>query len=165
MSIRFLFAGLALLSATGWAQYVVEDDYLADGNFFDMFSFFTGADPTQGSVSYVSQATASSEGLVKFQNGQAYMGVDYQNVAPNGRSSVRVTSNKSYNSGLFILDLEHMPGGICGTWPAFWLVGSEIDITSVSSQTIADMSLSCLGDWPNNGEIGGPTRSWVHRTH
>jgi hypothetical protein len=37
----------------------------------------------------------------------------------------------SFNSGLFVLDLEHMPQG-CGTWPAFWMCGPN---------------------WPNGGEI------------
>ena len=50
------------------------------------------------------------------------MGVDHTNVTPNGRPSVRLTSKKSYDSGLVILDLAHMPVG-CGTWPAFWTVG------------------------------------------
>ena len=31
-----------------------------------------------------------------------------------------------------ILDLAHMPGSVCGTWPAFWMLGSN---------------------WPSNGEI------------
>lgn len=30
-----------------------------------------------------------------------------------------------YNKGLFVLDVKHMPGGICGTWPAFWSLGRE----------------------------------------
>ncbi|KIM84419.1 glycoside hydrolase family 16 protein, partial [Piloderma croceum F 1598] len=50
--------------------------------------------------------------------------------------SVRITSNTSYNTGLFILDLNHAPWG-CGVWPAFWVLytvgpnwpqGGEIDI-------------------------------------
>lgn len=66
-------------------------------------------------------------------NGQVHIGVDHQNSAPRGRPSVRLTSNKKYNDGLFVLDLAHMPGGTCGSWPAFWLVDQ--------------------GTWPNNGEI------------
>jgi hypothetical protein len=50
------------------------------------------------------------------------MGVDHTNVASGaGRASVRLTSKKSYNHGLVILDLAHMPGGICGTWPALYV--------------------------------------------
>ena len=45
--------------------------------------------------------------------------------------SVRITSNKSYNSGLFIADFFSMPHG-CSVWPAYWTVGP---------------------DWPNAGEI------------
>ncbi|KAL9105314.1 MAG: hypothetical protein Q9227_009481 [Pyrenula ochraceoflavens] len=98
-----------------------------------MFDFFSGSDPTHGFVNYVDQGTAQSGGLINTDNNAVYIGVDHTNTASNsGRSSVRLTSTKSYDHGLVILDLAHMPGGICGTWPAFWMVGA---------------------DWPNNGEI------------
>jgi hypothetical protein len=42
-----------------------------------------------------------------------------------GRESVRLEGKKDYNHGLFVLDIKHMPGGICGTWPAFWALGRE----------------------------------------
>ena len=65
------------------------------------------------------QATAQNNGLIATSNGSVYMGVDSTNIASgSGRASVRVASKKSYNHGLIILDLAHMPGGICGTWPA-----------------------------------------------
>ena len=61
------------------------------------------------------------------------MGVDNTNVASgSGRNSLRLTSTASYNHGLIILDLAHMPGGQCGTWPAFWMLGPN---------------------WPTNGEL------------
>jgi hypothetical protein len=50
-----------------------------------------------------------------------------------GRDSVRITSWKSYDDSVIVLDLEHMPEG-CSTWPAFW-------------------TLSKAGPWPNGGEI------------
>ncbi|KAI9873128.1 MAG: hypothetical protein M1830_000807 [Pleopsidium flavum] len=124
-----LCAGFVDLSIAG---YVIEDDY-TPSTLFNMFDFFTGHDPTNGYVSYVDQATAQSTGLINTNNGAAYIGVDYTNVASgSGRASVRLTSKKSYNHGLVIADIAHMPGGICGTWPAFWMVGP---------------------DWPNSGEI------------
>ena len=114
-STLLTIAGLVSLSTAG---YVLEDDY-EPSTFFSMFDFFTGADPTNGYVSYVSQATAQSQGLISTQNGAVYMGVDHTNVASgSGRASVRLTSKKVYNHGLIILDLAHMPGGVCGTWPA-----------------------------------------------
>jgi beta-glucanase (GH16 family) len=39
-----------------------------------------------------------------------------------------------YNEGLFVADIQHMPGNACGIWPAFWSFGNnwpydgEIDI-------------------------------------
>ncbi|OCK93757.1 glycoside hydrolase family 16 protein [Cenococcum geophilum 1.58] len=120
-------AALVRLSIAG---YVLKDDY-SPTNFFDSFDFFSGQDPTNGFVSYVDQSTAQSSNLINSTSSSVYMGVDHTNVTPNGRPSVRLTSKKSYDSGLVILDLAHMPAG-CGTWPAFWTVGPN---------------------WPHNGEI------------
>ncbi|RMD40063.1 hypothetical protein DV735_g5059, partial [Chaetothyriales sp. CBS 134920] len=123
---------LSGLASVGTAQYVLQDDYSPD-SFFSMFDFFTDTDPTKGYVTYVDQSTASSASLISTSDNTVYMGVDHTNVASgSGRQSVRITSKKSYDTGLVILDLEHMPGSICGTWPAFWMVGPN---------------------WPNNGEI------------
>lgn len=47
------------------------------------------------------------------------MGVDHTNVGKGrGRDSVRLQTKKAYQHGLFITDMGHMPGGVCGTWPA-----------------------------------------------
>lgn len=52
--------------------------------------------------------------------------------AETGRFSVRITSKKQYNTGLFIFDVIHSPLG-CATWPALWT---------------ADPA-----NWPANGEV------------
>ncbi|KAK5072684.1 hypothetical protein LTS08_004876 [Lithohypha guttulata] len=144
------FALGALLNFYGcaWAAYTLKDDYSGD-KFFGMFDFFTEADPTHGYVDYISQSAAQSAGLINNNNNQVYMGVDTKNIASGrGRKSVRLTSKAVYNHGLIILDLEHMPGSVCGTWPAFWTVGpdwpnsGEIDIIEgVNSQTSNSMAL------------------------
>ncbi|KAK2761284.1 hypothetical protein FQN54_001806 [Arachnomyces sp. PD_36] len=114
------------------AAYEVVQEYTSE-NFFSEFTLFTEADPTNGFVTYVDQATAEAEGLISTENNAIYMGVDYANtVTDGGRHSVRVSSNAAWDQGLIIGDIQHMPGSICGTWPAFWTVGP---------------------DWPNNGEI------------
>jgi hypothetical protein len=50
--------------------------------------------------------------------GQTFMGVDhrtyYNGTNAAGRPAVRVTSNKLYNGGLFVADIQHMPGKSCG---------------------------------------------------
>lgn len=137
--LTYLASIFCLLTQGGLvAGYVLVDDY-SGANFFSGFSFFTGADPTGGFVRYVDAATASSSGLTSITTGKdgkpvVHIGVDSQNVTPGGRPSVRVTSNKAYNHGLVIADIAHMPGSICGIWPAFWMLGpnwpatGEIDI-------------------------------------
>ena len=74
----------------------------------------------------MSESTAEEEGLIYVNGSQVYMGADMTNVihGNSGRPSVRISSKNSYTTGLFLIDLEHMPTG-CGTWPAFWLVGPD----------------------------------------
>ena len=123
-------AGLVRL---GMAGYTLEDDY-SPANFFSMFNFITGPDSsTQGYANYLSQSDAQADGLINTNNNAVHMGVDSTNVASSpGRNTIRIESKKQYNHGLVILDLGHMPGGVCGTWPAFWMYGPN---------------------WPNSGEI------------
>jgi len=117
------------------AAYHLVDTY-SSSNFFSSFNFFTGADPTHGYVNYQSQSNAQSANLINTNNNQVHLGVDSSTYNPGsaGRKSVRVTSNKAYTHGLFIADIAHMPGSICGVWPAYWLFGpnwpasGEIDI-------------------------------------
>jgi len=124
-----MYASLVFISATALlvnqavAGYTLEDDYNS-GNWNSMFDYFTSADPTNGKsisgrdnwkvstdlftgfVDYVSESAAQSDGLFEANGGSIYMGVDHTNVASSaGRNSMRITSNKSYNKGLFILDL------------------------------------------------------------
>lgn len=116
-------------------------------NFFPAFDFFTQPDPTHGFITYVDQAQCESEGIARVSNdGKVYMSVDNRTVSTGPRDSVRITSKAAFDSGLFILDVEHIPTG-CATWPAFWLVGPS---------------------WPSNGEIdiieGVNTQTFVSTT-
>lgn len=105
------------------AQYSLVDTF-DQTNFFDEFSFYSGADPTAGFVDYQTAAQANAAGLAGFSNGAVFMGVDDTTLNPSaGRASVRVSSNQAYTTGLFIADIAHMPGSICGVWPAFWTFG------------------------------------------
>lgn len=133
MAVRGLLTALLIPLASASYQSVIK---YSGESFFDGWSFFTAADPTAGYVQYVDKATAQKNGLISTSGGAAYMGVDYTSkLNPNGvgRQSVRITSDRSFTEGLFIADIEHMPGSICGAWPAWWTVG---------------------GSWPSNGEIG-----------
>lgn len=115
------------------SPFTLVDSHSGNG-FFDAWSFWTTGDPTNGIVNYVDESTARSNGLLEVNsNGNAVMRVETTPTVANNRMSIRITSVKSYNGGLFILDAVHMPTG-CGTWPAWWTngpnwpAGGEIDI-------------------------------------
>lgn len=116
-------------------SYHLSEKWHAD-TFTKHIDFFTAKDPTNGFVNYVDQKTAEKNGLFKIKSdGSLYMGVDHSStIDPNGvgRDSVRIESKGFYDYGLYVVDVAHMPGSICGTWPAFWSVGPS---------------------WPENGEI------------
>lgn len=119
--------------------YSLQDDY-SGSNFFDNFDYFDEADPTNGFVHYVSEeeATQPAHNLTYASDSSAILRVDTTSDEYNtstGRWSVRVSSKKQYNSGLFIFDVLHSPVG-CGTWPALWL--------------------SDDANWPDNGQLNGP---------
>jgi hypothetical protein len=83
----------------------------------------------------LNHSEALSNGLITTSQNAAIFGADSSNSIHDGsgRASVRIESKKSYTHGLIVADIEHMPGSLCGVWPAFWTLGS--------------------GDWPTNGEI------------
>ncbi|KAG9663609.1 glycoside hydrolase family 16 protein, partial [Aureobasidium melanogenum] len=122
---------LALLPLTASAvsySYSLQDTY-AGSNFYEGFNFFTDSDPTHGFVQYVDQATAISSGILGYGTGNtAKWGVDDTTVLyanSTGRQSVRLEGKVNYNHGLFLADIKHMPGSICGVWPAFWTLGDS----------------------------------------
>ena len=132
LSVLFAFA-----VACCHARYAIRDDY-NPSTFFSLFNFFTvsvslslcasshwaffdqeqGPDPTHGFVQYVDEGTARNNALIQEHGDGIYMGVDHKTVSSAGRASVRLESRNTYTRGLFIVDIAHMPGGICGTWPA-----------------------------------------------
>ena len=121
--------------------YKLTED-LSYTNFFSAFDFFSGPDPTEGFVQYQNQTSAIEHGLVGYltDTNSIFMGVDYTTKDPNGRASIRLESKKSWNQGLLVADIRHMPASTCGSWPAYWLLGSD---TYMNSKTT----------WPDAGEI------------
>ncbi|KAI0061007.1 glycoside hydrolase family 16 protein [Artomyces pyxidatus] len=102
------------------------------------WNYFTSRDPTRGQVEFQSHKAATRDGLAYVDGDVAVLAVDnkhHQHHLPLGknRNSVRITSTKKYNGGLFIADFYSMPHG-CSVWPAWWSVGpnwphaGEIDI-------------------------------------
>jgi hypothetical protein len=157
-------AALACVAGIASAQYTIQDTF-DTSNFFDSFSFFSGSDPTSGFVDYIDAQTANETSLAGYANNAIYLGVDYTTTNPSGgRASVRMTSNAAYTHGLFIADIQHMPGGICGVWPALWTFGpnwpnsGEIDIIEgVNSQTTDAITLHTSSgcSMSNSGSASG----------
>ncbi|WWD09153.1 hypothetical protein V865_007275 [Kwoniella europaea PYCC6329] len=118
-----------------FARYRLAKHYYGK-DFFDGFDWKTFDDPTHGRVNYVSENEAKQRNLSYVSDHNTFvMKTDaHRRVAPGGRGrdSVRIESKDTFDNGIYILDVLHMPTG-CGTWPAFWT--------------------STTGHWPEGGEI------------
>jgi len=133
LTVKALLAS-SILIKTSIAGYVLTDDYEKD-SFFGNFTAFTDEDPTSGFVKFLDYENSIKQEIVGSASNDAnssYLGVDHTTTSTSGRASHRITSIKTFNKGLFIADISHMPVG-CGTWPAYWLLGG--------------------GTWPAGGEI------------
>lgn len=97
------------------------------------FKWETADDPTAGYVDYISLGEAQDRNLVDVDsNNRIILRSDSTNIAfGRGRKSIRLSTKTTYNEGLFVWKVHHMPAG-CGNWSALWTVGN---------------------DWPNGGEI------------
>jgi len=94
-------------------------------DFFTSWDFFTKPDPTGGRVRYVSFEEAASAGMVKATPNRVFVGVDRGPVLDGeSRRSVRIESHATFNSGLFVATVDHVPTG-CGVWPALWMYGDD----------------------------------------
>ncbi|KAG8851851.1 hypothetical protein FRB96_009035 [Tulasnella sp. 330] len=81
-------------------------------NFFDQWTFWSAADPTNGNVQFTTSDQASSANLTSItSDGDAIMRVDTTPVVSGNRMSVRIQSNDDWNGGLFLMDAVHMPIG------------------------------------------------------
>jgi hypothetical protein len=125
--MRFLSTIIVACIACATAHFQLTDDYHGV-SFLQEFDFFQDQDPTDGHVKYQSLSTSLQNGLVGVvpeKDNAVFLTVDAQQAeASQGRNSVRLTSRKTYNHGLFIADIAHMPANIPGVWPAYWLLGT-----------------------------------------
>lgn len=133
--------------------------------FFGAFDFEAAPDPTHGYIDYVNQSECEKAGIINVTAKQVRMAVDNRKVQQEPRKSVRLASKATYNSGLFVIDVEHLPTG-CATWPAFWLVGpawpthGEIDIiegVNVNTEVVSTLHTNsgCSQSGVNNSQFTG----------
>ncbi|KAG1834110.1 glycoside hydrolase family 16 protein [Suillus variegatus] len=153
--------------------YTIQDYYQGE-DFFNDWDFYTGSDPTGGNVVYQNKSAAQSERLAYVNSdGTTVLAVDSTSTVAAGgdRDAVRITSQNSYNGGLFIMDASKMPVG-CSTWPSFWTVGpnwpygGEIDIVEgINDQAKNQMTLhsgtsnACTIDTDESDEFTGSVLS------
>eukprot|EP00727_Mastigamoeba_balamuthi_P000464 m51a1_g10414 putative endo- -beta-glucanase (463) ;mRNA; f:73597-75244 len=120
-------------AAVASARYVLSETWKGS-NFWDNFNFanYPGGDPTHGYVYYTTRDEATSWNLVGNDGDRSIIRTDTSSISSGrGRAAVRLESKRAFTTGLFVLDMNHMPTG-CGTWPAYWMCGPN---------------------WPNGGEI------------
>lgn len=98
--------------------------------------YFTDADPTKGVPNY-----GAWDDLMVPDGDNIIIKTAQKADSDGRRKSIRIQSDKTFNTGLFIMKANHMPEGL-STWPAFWLTsrvkapalwpcGGEIDIIEI----------------------------------
>jgi hypothetical protein len=114
----------------GGSMYQLEDNYNG-GGLYDKFVFPEGFDPMYGMNKNVTKLEALQLGLFTYNDTIKYNHPHKQCVIkvsekPYGsvRFTVKMESEKSYNGGLFVLDIDHMPSGL-SVWPIFSLTGKN----------------------------------------
>ncbi|KAH9950667.1 concanavalin A-like lectin/glucanase domain-containing protein [Amylocystis lapponica] len=142
---------LVLLSPALAAEYQMVK-YYEGSTFFDDWQFYDTSDTfTSGNVNYLSEKTASKDGLAYINNaGNAVIRVDNSSTVTLGqnRNSVRIATNDLFEVGsVWISDFLHVPYG-CSVWPSFWSssqiwpAGGEIDtFEGVNQVTMNQMTL------------------------
>ena len=87
-------------------------------------SFYTGNDPTHGSVNYGIHPELFSK--PQQSDGKTRVKISAGDPPTEGkdRNMIRIVSKKKYNSGLFVISANHIPEGP-GVWPSFWLTSPD----------------------------------------
>jgi hypothetical protein len=151
------------------AHYTLTND-LSGENFFQSFDLFSDHDPTNGFVAYQPLASAIKNKYIGYipnrNTSNVFLGVDYTNVTPAGRPSIRAESKMKWNHGLLLADIRHMPASTCGSWPAFWMLGEglwpttgEIDILEGVNDQVSNLitlhtTTGCIVDNTTRGNMG-----------
>jgi hypothetical protein len=89
------------------------------------WEFVTYEDPTHGNVNYGAHVDLLSV-IDKGDKLKIMMG-DYNEESGN-RDSIRINTQETFDNGLYILRLEHIPAGN-SVWPAFWMT-SDVAVSS-----------------------------------
>jgi len=124
--IRFAVGLLLLPLSLAALDRYHKVESLVGPDFFDHWKFYSGPDPTHGTVRFTDRGESWGKKLISSNSDKIYIGVDNTTVLEGnaGRPAVRIESKKSYNGGLFVLKLDHVPTA-CGAWPAFWMFGDD----------------------------------------
>ena len=143
-------ASALLLATAAEAQVWNLTDTYSGNTFSNQWNYWgdtntTGTDPTHGLVKFVGKSAAQASNLTYVdQQGIFHARVDTTPVQLEGRPSVRMTSKKTFEDGIIVMNVTHIPIG-CSVWPAIWMVnpntdtypkGGEIDI--LENANVAD---------------------------
>jgi len=119
------------------------------------WKYVTGPDTTtHGLVTYVGDNTAKEN----FSTTDNNLIIKLKNNPGNSINSIRLTTTNTYDSGLFIIDLNQIPYGKY-IWPAFWLLGDYEQNNAWSYNGEIDI---IEGGWQIGGGINATNQSTLH---
>jgi hypothetical protein len=122
------------------------------------FKYFTAADPTNGTVQYGEYPDL----LVKVDQDSLQINIGKISISGEIPKSIRLTSTKTYDHGLFVLDIKRMPAA-AGIWSAWWLTSVETGSNTWACNGEIDIIESVNSDprkimeWANDNTYGAST--------
>jgi len=123
---------------------------------------YSGNDPTHGSQSYIKK---DNENLITVENNKLFIrvGTSIPENSFQSRPAVRMAYKEWIQSGVVVLDLDHIPTGP-GVWPSFWLNGQPDEGDSWSSHGEIDIieGISSLNPDVPNADVNQGNTTTLH---
>jgi uncharacterized membrane protein len=134
-------------------------DFILSSSPIDSYS---GNDPTHGNQSYIKK---DNENLITVENDKLFIrvGTSIPENSFQSRPAVRMAYKEWIQSGVVVLDLDHIPTGP-GVWPSFWLNGQPDEGDSWSSHGEIDIieGLSSLNPDIINADVSQSNTTTLH---
>jgi len=123
--MNFLILVAILGEALAYSNAPDPYELVSDWNgqeFLENLEFYPDDAGNEDFSTYISESSSLADDLVSVGGGVLRLAAETTSTVygGGGRTSIRMRSKGTFDSGLFVLKVDHMPTG-CGVWPFIWM--------------------------------------------